>query len=173
MTKYHLRKKHYVDQSVLELARERLRFVFERFDFITVGFSGGKDSTCCLNLAIEVAQDTKRLPLHVYTFDEEAIPPETVEYMARVGARPDVKLDWYCVPIQHRNACSTRELYWYPWQPELRERWVRELPAQAITDYPGLTRTPIAAQMAALFPASLGSIAHIMGIRAQDRKSVV
>ena len=166
-----LRKKRFLDRSCYDLARERLDWVFDRFDFVTVAFSGGKDSTVCMHLALEAARARHRLPLHVYSFDEEAIPPETVEYMARVAARDDVAFHWYCVPIQHRNACSTREPYWYCWEPEKRDLWVRDLPAGAITDYPGLVRKGIAEQMAALFPPSKGSLANIMGIRTQESLS--
>jgi predicted phosphoadenosine phosphosulfate sulfurtransferase len=124
-----------------------------------------------MNLALEEARARQRLPLHVYSFDEEAIPPETVEYMARVAARPDIRFDWYCVPIQHRNACSPVEPYWYCWEPEQRAKWVRDLPPLAITDYPGLVRKGIAEQMRALFPPSEGSLANIMGIRTQESLS--
>jgi predicted phosphoadenosine phosphosulfate sulfurtransferase len=160
-----------VDSSCYELTLERLTYVFERFDQVAVSFSGGKDSTVCLNLALQVARATGRLPLDVISFDEEAIPPDTVEYMARVATLPDIQFRWYCVPIQHRNACSTTEPYWFPWAPEDEHRWVRPLPPLAITAYPGFTRTGIAEQMPALFPASRGTAAIIMGIRTQESMS--
>jgi len=160
-----------LEDSCYELALVRLRHVFERFDQIAVSFSGGKDSTVCLNLALQVARETGRLPLDVRTFDEEAIPPETVEYLARTAEKPDIAFTWYCVPIEHRNACSPSEPHWYPWAPEDRARWVRPLPALAVTDYPGFTRKGIADQMAALFPPEKGSFANIMGIRTQESMS--
>jgi len=170
-SRFRLRKKVHVERSCYELTLERLAWVFDRFDHVTVAFSGGKDSTVCLNLTLEMAREKKRLPLDVYSFDEEAIPPETVEYMARVAQRREVAFRWYCVPIQHRNACSTREPYWYPWEPEARDRWVRELPPLAITEYDGLVRKGIAEQMRALFPSSVGTVANIMGIRTQESLS--
>ena len=48
-------KKQKVDKSVLDLAYERLNSVFDHFDTVSVSFSGGKDSTVCLNLTLEVA----------------------------------------------------------------------------------------------------------------------
>jgi predicted phosphoadenosine phosphosulfate sulfurtransferase len=157
--------------SCYELALDRIAHVYDTFDRVVVSFSGGKDSTCCMNLALEVARAKNRLPLEVYTFDEEAIPPETVEYMARVILRPEIAFSWYCVPIQHRNACSTHSPYWYTWAPEDRERWVRELPPTAITDYPGFNRSGIAGQMRALYPPGRGTLANIMGIRTQESLS--
>src|SRR5678815_1203785 len=106
------------DQSCYDLTRERLAYVFDRFDRVAIGFSGGKDSTVCLNLSLEAAREAGKLPLLVYTFDEEAIPPETVEYLARVSENPEIEFRWYCLPIEHRNACSTTSPHWYPWAPE-------------------------------------------------------
>ena len=70
-----------VDENVYDLAIERLTYAYEIFDSIHVSFSGGKDSTVCLNLAYEVAKKLGRLPLHVHFFDEEAIPFETERYV--------------------------------------------------------------------------------------------
>lgn len=167
-------RKQASSRSCFDLALERLHHVFERFDQISVSFSGGKDSTTCLNLALQVATETKRLPLTVITFDEEAIPPETVEYTARVAARPDVAFQWWCVPIEHRNTCSEREPYWYPWAPEARAKWVRDLPAGALQEdaWPGtFRRIGIAELMPALFPRSKGTACAILGIRTQESLS--
>ena len=45
-------KKEVVNKSVLDLAYERLNNVFDQFDTVSVSFSGGKDSTICLNLTL-------------------------------------------------------------------------------------------------------------------------
>lgn len=166
MSRFHAKAD--TEESCVEMTRARYAYVFDAFDHVVVSFSGGKDSTACLNLAIDAARAAGRLPLDVVSFDEECIPPETVEYMARVAARPEVRFFWYCVPIQHRNACSTTAPYWYPWAPEDRAIWVRPLPEHAITDYPGFTRAGIADQIPALYPASRGTVANVMGIRAQE-----
>jgi predicted phosphoadenosine phosphosulfate sulfurtransferase len=92
-------KKKFTDQSVYEAARERMQHIFERFDRVVVSFSGGKDSTVCLQLALEEARKRNRLPLEVVFFDEEAIHPETIDYVERVRQMPDVKLYWYCLPF--------------------------------------------------------------------------
>lgn len=167
------RKKTAVEASVVDLARERVRHAFELFDHVAVSFSGGKDSTAVLNLTLEAARELGRLPLRVFFWDEEAIPYQTEEYVRRVGAVPDVALEWYCVPVKHRNACSHAEPWWYPWAPEDRERWVREIPPEATTEIPGLPTEPgkrltIPEANGLLFPPELGTCGVVMGIRSQE-----
>ncbi len=51
---------------------------------LCVAGRGEKDSTVALNLALQVATERGRLPLDTCFVDEEAITPETVEYVERV-----------------------------------------------------------------------------------------
>lgn len=87
----------------------------------------------------------------------------------RVADSPDVRFRWYCLPIQHRNACSRKVPYWHPWHPDDRAKWVRELPAQAITSAPwfsmGMTMPDCAPHV---FGPEHGTVADIRGIRAQE-----
>lgn len=166
-----LHKKHAVDQDVYALALDRVRLCFDRFDRVVIAFSGGKDSTACVQLALTVARERGRLPLDVYTFDEEAIPPETVEYLARVAADPDVRFRWYCLPVQHRNACSTSDPVWYPWDPDARARWCRELPPLAITTLAGHVRQAIPESTPLIWSGRYGTVANIMGIRCTESLS--
>ncbi len=161
-------KKKSTGETVYELGLTRTRRAYDLFDHVAVSFSGGKDSTVCLHLALAVAEERGRLPLDVFFFDEEAIHPETVEYMREVGQREDVRLRWYCLPVRHRNACSRKSPYWHSWAPEDREKWCRELPAEAITELAGFTRQPIPECNGLLFPKSLGSVGVIVGLRATE-----
>ena len=164
-----LYKRKFIATSVYDKALERINLLFDRFDKVVVSFSGGKDSTACLNLALMVAAERGRLPLDVYTFDEEAIHPETVQYIARVAARPDVRFRWYCVPVLHRNACSRRQPFWHPWNPADRHLWVRDLPPGAITSLPGFKwgmGMPDCAPL--VFGREHGMVADVRGIRAQE-----
>lgn len=130
-----VRKKEYVDSDVYEAALERIRYCYRNYDKVIVSFSGGKDSTAVLNLTIEVARELGKLPVHAVFFDEEAIHPPTIEYVERVRNNPDVKLDWYCLPVKHRNACSNEQPFWYCWNPHEKDLWVRPLPKGAITEH--------------------------------------
>jgi predicted phosphoadenosine phosphosulfate sulfurtransferase len=161
-------KKQEVDDDVCTLALRRLRTCFDRYDRCFVSFSGGKDSTVCLDLSLQVARELGKLPLDVFFYDEEAIPPETVDYVARVAAIPDVRLHWLCLPIQHRNACSERSPIWHPWSPEHRELWCRELPEQAIVKLPRFKRQAMPESNGFIAGPQLGRVCVIQGIRTQE-----
>lgn len=167
-----------LDQDVYTLACERIAYLFDNFDQVAVSFSGGKDSTVILNLALEVAHSHPRfrrhLPLRTLFVDEEAITFETVDYVRRVAQRDDVAMEWMCIPIQHRNACSRTSPYWWTWAPESEELWCRPLPPEAITEVHGFPVWPQEARLTIpqsnglYFPRNLGNCALIMGIRAQE-----
>lgn len=134
MPKIH--KKKYIEADVYTKALERIEYLYSKFDDLVVSFSGGKDSTALLLCTIDVARKLDRLPVKAVFYDEEAIHPPTIEYVERVRQSPDVDLEWYCLPIKHRNACSNDQPFWHPWNPEEKDIWVRELPENVITEHP-------------------------------------
>lgn len=159
-----------IEQNVYEKSIERINHLYDRFDTVVVSFSGGKDSTVCLNLALEVARKRNRLPLEVYFFDEEVMHPETIQYVERIAKNPDIKMKWLCIPVRHRNACSRKEPYWYPWNEADRYRWARPLPENAITTLPGFKFGMAMPEITHfIYSASEhGTVAEIRGIRAQE-----
>jgi predicted phosphoadenosine phosphosulfate sulfurtransferase len=168
--------KRFEDVSVYEAARQRTIDAFLNYDHVAVSFSGGKDSTAVLNVALEVATEMDRLPLSVFFYDEEAISFETERYVRRVANLPEVNLDWYCLPVRHRNACSNTEGFWWCWDPDHEDLWVRPLPPEAITTLDGFPMQPPEARPsipscteALLFDyRKHGSVATLMGIRADE-----
>jgi predicted phosphoadenosine phosphosulfate sulfurtransferase len=63
---------YYGNKTVYEMALERIEYIFDEFENVSVNFSGGKDSTVTLNLALTVAEKKGRLPLKVMFIDQEA-----------------------------------------------------------------------------------------------------
>jgi predicted phosphoadenosine phosphosulfate sulfurtransferase len=164
-----INKKQAVEQDVYSLALQRMRLCYDRFDKVVVAFSGGKDSTACMNLALQVAREKGRLPLDVYTFDEECIPPETVEYLDRVSEHPDVRFKWFCLPLKAGNACSREHPEWFMWYEPEREKWVRELPPKAITKLAGFKHgMALADCIPLIWGPEYGSVCNILGIRTQE-----
>lgn len=164
-----IRKKQHLETNVYEEAKKRLNYIFDSFDKVVVSFSGGKDSTAVLNVALEVAKERNKLPLEVVFFDEEAIHPPTIEYVHRVAKNKDINLKWYCLEFKHRNACSNQEPFWYTWDKEKKHLWVREMPEQAITEHPRFSKGLTFQEFSPfLYPRKEGKIAMLTGIRTQE-----
>jgi predicted phosphoadenosine phosphosulfate sulfurtransferase len=121
--------KRELPMNVYEAALERLRVVFDRFERVYLSFSGGKDSSVMLHLALKVARERGRLPLDVLVVDLEAQYRSTMDHVAEMLAQPGIRAHWVCLPIHLRNATSSHQPHWLCWDPGARDMWVRELPA--------------------------------------------
>ncbi len=124
-------KREYLQENVFEALQERLKFLFEEFDNIYVSFSGGKDSGLLLNLTLDFQK--KYYPqkrIGVFHQDFEAQYTVTSEYVEQTFARvkEDVEPYWVCLPMATRTALSSYEMYWYPWDDNKKELWVRPMP---------------------------------------------
>ena len=125
--------KRYTGQTVYDALQERLRFVFSEFDNVFVSFSGGKDSGLLLELVLDFQKrhcPEKRIG--VFHQDFEAQYSATTAYVERTFDRlerePAVEPYWVCLPMATRTALSSYEMFWYPWDDERQEAWVRPLP---------------------------------------------
>lgn len=117
--------KIYLLDNVYEAAVKRLRYIASQVDRVVVAFSGGKDSTVLLHLALEVLGD-----VDVYFWDKESnlisvkdFVLETMDNLPQ-GATPY----WFCLKYKMRNALSIVEPYWYCWDEEARDKWIYEPP---------------------------------------------
>ena len=124
--------KFYRKQNVYEAGLERIRFIFDEFPEVIVSFSGGKDSTNVLNLALKVAKEKNRLPLKVMFLDQEAEWQCVVEYVRRVSAMDGVEMLWYQIPLRLFNSTSSETDWLNCWKPG--EEWMRPHEPNAITE---------------------------------------
>lgn len=121
-------KKYNPDLNVYEAAKERFRIIFSEFERVCISFSNGKDSGVLLNLAIEVATEMDKLPVHVLYIDFEAQYQHAIDYTYRMFNRPEVQGYWVCLPIHLRNAVSQFQPHWLCWDESKKDAWVRDLP---------------------------------------------
>lgn len=123
--------KRYTDSNVYDNLQKRLKFIFEEFENIYVSFSGGKDSTLLLNLALEFKR--KYYPnkkIGVYHQDFEAQYSVTTKFIEDTfeKIKDEVEPYWLCLPAATRTALSNYQMYWYPWDDQKEDIWVREMP---------------------------------------------
>ena len=121
--------KEYVKKNVYELAKERISFIFDEFENIYVSFSGGKDSGCLLNMAIDEARKRNR-KIGMLFIDLEAWYEKTVEFIERmINNNLDVLIPyWVCLPMESPNSLSYIDPTWIWWDKSKEEIWVREMP---------------------------------------------
>lgn len=118
--------KIYSDKNVFDAALDRIRFLFDEFPNVIVNFSGGKDSTVVLNLALMVAEEKKRLPLKVFFIDQEAEWQCVIDYIRVVMNDKRVEPLWLQVPIKLFNATSPFDPWLFCWDEKKKDKWVRE-----------------------------------------------
>jgi predicted phosphoadenosine phosphosulfate sulfurtransferase len=121
--------------DVLTACKERVSWTFDRFQKIYVAFSGGKDSTVMLHLVMDEAikRDKK---VGVCFIDLEAQYKLTINHVENCFNLYSENIEpyWICLPIHLRNAVSSYEPFWFPWEKEKKEYWVRPMPEMAIND---------------------------------------
>ena len=116
--------KIYLKESVWDEAIKRMRWLFNEFDNVIVGVSGGKDSTVIFHLALKVAKELKRLPVKVLFLDQEAEWAATIRTVRQMMIRPDVTPMWLQVPFRLFNATSSRKEWLDAWDESKRDLWI-------------------------------------------------
>lgn len=109
--------------SVLAAAQKRISFLFDKYDNISLSFSGGKDSTVLFHLINEEAKKRNRKFI-LYFQDQEAEYTATIDLVAWAMAQPNVIPLWYQVSIFMTNAASHQQLFLWAWGDG--EKWVRD-----------------------------------------------
>lgn len=124
--------KKYIGKSVYEATMDRIALIFKEFDNIFVSFSGGKDSGVLLELVLKYKREHNiKKKIGLFHQDFEAQYEKTTEYVTRTFENNLDNIDpyWVCLPMASKTPLSNYELYWYPWDDEKKDIWVREMPS--------------------------------------------
>ena len=113
-----------LQKNVKDASHERIERLFNEFENVVVGFSGGKDSTCVLNIALNVAEKLNRLPLPVLFVDQEAEWQGTIDYVEKVMNDKRVKPYWFQMPMVITNNASSYNRYSYCWEEGKEDKWI-------------------------------------------------
>nr|WP_142966723.1 DUF3440 domain-containing protein [Enterobacter cloacae] len=169
-----MNKKKLLSSDVLDAARARIQWALKTFPRVCVSFSGGKDSTVMLHLAV---QEARRLntKISVLFIDWEAQFQITIDHVAHLKEMyHDVteQFWWVALPLTTISSVSQLQPEWTCW--DNKGDPVRLPPDDAIRDphffpfyTPGMTFETFVQDFAAWFAA--GQLAAMMiGIRADE-----
>lgn len=116
----------YLDKTVLEMARERIRFLLDEFENVVVNVSGGKDSTVIYHLTREIAAEEGHDEPYVFWIDQEAEWGSTVDIVERWMTADGVRPIWTQMPMKMTNATSDTEDFLHCWDPDAEGEWIHE-----------------------------------------------
>jgi len=127
--------KHGLGVNVYEAAVSRTEWIFDTFSKVYLSFSGGKDSTVMLHVAMAEARRRNR-KVGVLFVDLEGQYKLTIDHIQECYDlySEHVEPFWVALPIHLRNAVSVYEPQWICWEPGRELDWVRKPPNMAITD---------------------------------------
>ncbi|AQS41230.1 MAG: Phosphoadenosine phosphosulfate reductase family protein [Candidatus Tokpelaia hoelldobleri] len=168
----------YLEKDVYKAACERIDRALADSEFLYVSFSGGKDSGVLLNLAVERAEKMGRR-IGIFHIDYEAQYQATTDYVARTLEKLKERCSIYhvCLPLSVPCATSMHQKYWIPWNQSDKSIWVRDMPANTITEdnappffKKGMRDYDFQSQFGIFLKKKLNvkSVACLVGIRAQE-----
>jgi len=118
--------KIFLDGNVYDEAIKRIHRLFDEFgDNVVVCTSGGKDSTCVMQLALMVAEERGCLPVKVMFVDQEAEYQLVIDYIRDVMKDPRIEPYWLQVPMKMPNSLSMTQPFLNAWYPEEKDQWMR------------------------------------------------
>ena len=121
-----------LSSDVVTAAYDRIDALYTRGHRTVVSFSGGKDSSVLLELAILVADAHNQLPVDVIIQDEEIGFPGIYDFIEETFDRAEVRPHWLVMQQPMLNIFNRAEPYWWVMDPQLPPTsWVRQPPSYA------------------------------------------
>lgn len=170
-------------KTTYQAAQERIKWTFDNFEQVMISFSGGKDSSVCLNLFYDYAKENNLLDrLAVYHLDYEAQYQATTNFVTEVfnNQFEGIKKYWLCLPIEAQCCCRMDSSHWTPWAKDQKDIWVRDFPkspylvtednAPFKIEY-GKTDNEMQDIFNNWFASKYGKTAVVIGIRAEESYS--
>lgn len=131
--------------NVLEAAKTRIKNLFDTGCKVYISFSSGKDSLCLSSLTYDMIREGKinGKQLKVFFIDEEGLYPSMVDAAERWKKKFEsigVPFLWYCLPFKQVSVIDHLSLSesWITWEPDARDRWMRDPPPYAIMSHPAI-----------------------------------
>jgi predicted phosphoadenosine phosphosulfate sulfurtransferase len=127
----------YGTDNVLDAARKRIAWIFDKFDEIHVSISGGKDSTTLAHLALMEAERRGRR-IGLFFLDEEVVYQSTIEqvdYLMNLKPENTIPL-WLQIEFKLTNATSTTEGQLVCWESGKHKLWMRPKKSWSIQHTP-------------------------------------
>lgn len=118
-------KKYDLEKNVLMAARERIAFIFDRFENVVVSVSGGKDSTVLAHLALTEAKRRGRR-VGLFFLDEEVVYNATIEqvkYLMELMPEATTRY-WLQLEFNLTNSVDLGDGQFHCWESKARKDWM-------------------------------------------------
>ena len=132
------KEKIYLNVSVYDESKRRIKELLPNYDNILIMFTGGKDCTVVLYLVEECLNEMKlNKPIYINYFDEELIPKEEIEFIDRLKNTGKYRFFHYCLPFKQNIQILNKKTEFIFWDKKRKNEWFREPPKDAITQING------------------------------------
>lgn len=115
-------------KNVKDATQERIEFIFDNYENISVSISGGKDSTVLAHYALREASKRGR-KIEVFFLDEEVMYQSSINQVSYLMTEmyPDAVIPmWYQIEFNLTNAVGLGKTQLKCWQSGKNKEWMRK-----------------------------------------------